>query len=170
MDKFLLTKLEAYIKSGGKVLATGKSGLCKEGGTYPKEFGAEYLGCADMCPDYIRPKFPLKSMNSSSFVMYSGGVRVKNRNGKCIAFRQNPYFERTVLHFSSHKIYYFLSLKSLRYDLVLSIISSKSFLASEIESLTRGSFTNAVNARSRSRVIPASAMISCSPAILAISG
>ncbi len=103
LDKLLLKKLEAYIKSGGKVLATGKSGLSKDGGTYPKEFGAEYLGCADMCPDYIRPKFPLKSMNSSSFVMYSGGVRVKNRNGKCIAFRQNPYFKRTVLHFSSHK-------------------------------------------------------------------
>ena len=102
LDDFLEKKISSYINAGGKVLASGRSGLCNNGQLLP-QFGTSFLGEASMRPDYVRPLFPLKNLGDSSFVIYSQGYRVKETDGETIALREEPYFNRTPLHFSSHK-------------------------------------------------------------------
>lgn len=102
LDNFLEKKISEYIKSGGKVLASGTSGLCGNGELI-SEFGTHFIGEAPMRPDYVKPLFPLKNLRNSSFVMYSKGYTVKENGGEVIALREEPYFNRTALQFSSHK-------------------------------------------------------------------
>lgn len=101
LDAALYKKLSDYVSGGGKVLATGKSALFE--GKLPEFFGVEFLGENPYRPDYIHPLFPLKSLGESDFVMYEQGYAVKKTHGECTAHRVNPYFNRTALHFSSHK-------------------------------------------------------------------
>lgn len=102
LDKYLEEKISAFIAKGGRVLASGKSALCVNGDFMP-QLGVHFLGEAPMRPDYVKPLFKLKNLGDSSFVMYSQGYSVKETHGEVIALRQEPYFNRTALHFSSHK-------------------------------------------------------------------
>jgi len=102
LDDFLTQKLTCFVNNGGKIIASGKSGTDKNG-IFKLDFGCEFAGAAEFRPSYLRTAFELKSIKESAYVMYSQGYNVSNITGEVIAIRENPYFNRTIEHFSSHQ-------------------------------------------------------------------
>lgn len=100
-DKELKERLLRYLEGGGKILATGKSGLEKDADVFALPFGAEYLGESAFCPDYM--VYTDSSGIQASHVVYERGYRIRALSGEVFAERQNSYFNRDVLHFSSHR-------------------------------------------------------------------
>ena len=103
IDNFIKEKLDAYIKKGGKILASGESGLYIDKDEFALDFGIECLGNKEFVPDYFKPDFELKSLLNSAFVMYEGGKKIKNNSATEIAQAVNSYFNRDVRHFCSHR-------------------------------------------------------------------
>ena len=99
----LKVKLEAYLASGGKVLASGESGLLPDGGGFALNLGAKWISENQYKPDYFRPLFPMKSLAPTAFVSYSTGQKIEPDGGTELARRENPYFNRDLAHFSSHQ-------------------------------------------------------------------
>ena len=102
LDAHLTKLLKDYTDKGGKILATGKSGLNVEETDFALDFGVVYEGTNEYRPSYFRPLFDLPSLDTSAFVMYAQGEKVKNVNGTEWGIRENPYFNRSVFRFSSH--------------------------------------------------------------------
>lgn len=101
LDKTLAEKFKSYVEGGGKILATGKSGLKYGEDTFALNFGVEYAGAPKYEADYIYPEFEIADFEKSAFVMYAGGVSVKENGGTVIANRLNPCFENDWIHFGS---------------------------------------------------------------------
>jgi len=96
-------KLAEFIRSGGKVLATGLSGIAEDG-YFQFNLGAVYKEPSKFQPDYIRPEFSTEPLKLSSFVMYGQGqVIAAEAGGTVLAWRENPYFNREWNHFCSHQ-------------------------------------------------------------------
>ncbi|HEX8524782.1 MAG TPA: beta-galactosidase trimerization domain-containing protein [Tepidisphaeraceae bacterium] len=105
VDEGLAKKISAYLKRGGKVLATGTSGLSADGGQVKlKELPVKAEGMSPYTTTYIRfGKEINEGVGATDHVMYERGVRVTAaRGGKVLAKVVEPYFERTWAHFSSH--------------------------------------------------------------------
>ena len=102
IDDNLERKLKKFCKNGGKILATGKSGLESSADKFCFDFGAEWIEENPYCPDYVRPTERVEGMGNTGYVMYSKGEKIKC-TGKELAIRENPYFNRTREHFCSHK-------------------------------------------------------------------
>ena len=103
IDGNLKDKLDSYFQSGGKVLATGESGLNEEGNCFALDIGAEWLGINPFKPDYFRPHFELKSLRNSAFIFYSQGQKIKLTGGIELGHREDPYFNRDTFTFCSHQ-------------------------------------------------------------------
>ncbi|TVY10494.1 beta-galactosidase trimerization domain-containing protein [Paenibacillus cremeus] len=100
----LAAKLNAYLAQGGKVLATGRSGLDEAGENFAIDLGVRYKGLSPYKPDYFRPQFELKSWSSpASFIFYSQGQEVELAGGQVLGVREYPYFNRDVFTFCSHQ-------------------------------------------------------------------
>ncbi|MFC0212671.1 beta-galactosidase trimerization domain-containing protein [Paenibacillus chartarius] len=99
----LLDKLKSFWAQGGKVLATGRSGLAEAGDAFAADFGAEWLGENEFRPDYFRPGFGLESLGDSAFVFYGQGQRIALKGGTELGAREDPYFNRDVFTFCSHQ-------------------------------------------------------------------
>ena len=99
----LKEKLKSYTNDGGKILATGKSGLNFESNKFELDFGAEYDGQNEYRPDYFRPCFKMDEYKNAAFVMYSQGQKIKITDGEVIGLREDPYFNRSALAFCSHR-------------------------------------------------------------------
>lgn len=100
----LKRKLEAYAKNGGKILATGRSGLSPDGTRFELDFGVKPLGDAVFKPSYVRPDFELPSLRNASFVIYADGQDIElDGNGTKLASRENSYFNRDLFTFCSHQ-------------------------------------------------------------------
>lgn len=99
----LKAKLDAFVKNGGKILATGESGLCSDKDEFAYDFGVKYIGKNPYKPDYFRPDFEIDGLFESSYIMYTDGERVVLANGKELGKREDPYFNRDVEHFCSHQ-------------------------------------------------------------------
>lgn len=95
-------KLMQYVKKGGKLLATGKSGLDSSKTKFLLDFGVDFLGENQYCPDYFRPGFTLPDLDNAAFVMYSQGYHIENVSGEELGSRENPYFNRSAMAFCSH--------------------------------------------------------------------
>ncbi len=95
-------KLKKYLEKGGRILATGKSGLDRDKHKFMLDFGVDFLGDNPYCPDYFRPLFPLPDWDNTAFVMYSKGYSIKNVSGEELGSRENPYFNRSAGAFCSH--------------------------------------------------------------------
>ncbi len=93
-------KLQDYVKQGGKLLATGISGV-DEQNQFAFDFGAEFIGEHPYCPTYFKPEFPLKSIKNASFIVYEQAYTIKAAQQK--GWLQQPYFNRDLLHFCSHR-------------------------------------------------------------------
>jgi len=101
----LAKRLRAYIKQGGKLLATGTSGLSADGTqSLLPELGIKPLGTSPFTTTYIRfGKAIAPGVPASDHVMYERGIRVTAQTGtQVLAKIVEPYFERTWDHFSSH--------------------------------------------------------------------
>lgn len=99
----LKTKLNMFLNQGGKILATGWSGLNLDGTSFAIDFGARYLGANPYRPDYFSPLFKPESLGEASFVMYSEGQKLELAGGTELGSRRDPYFNRDVFTFCSHK-------------------------------------------------------------------
>ena len=102
LDGDYAEKLREFADNGGKILATGKSGLMTDGTGFALDLGAKYVGESKFDPSYIRPKFDMEGLYDSAYVIYQRAEEIE-ATGEVIAERQDPYFNRTVEHFSSHK-------------------------------------------------------------------
>jgi len=97
------SKLEAYVRQGGKILASGRSGLRTDGSGFAADFGARWIGENPYRPDYFVPIEDLGPSGNSSCVMYGQGQQVAENGGTILGYRENPYFNRDIFSFSSHR-------------------------------------------------------------------
>jgi hypothetical protein len=99
----LADKLQAYLKQGGRVLATGRSGLNQAGNAFLLPLGVTWKSVNPYQPDYFRPDFQPGALKPASFVMYAEGQQVElDGTGRELGRRENPYFNRDVFSFCSH--------------------------------------------------------------------
>lgn len=98
----LKQKLTSYLAQGGKLLATGKSGLDAEKNSFAFDFGVKYEKENPFRPDYFRPCTPMKGLEDTGYIFYGKGEKVSLVGGCELAKRENPYFNRTTAHFCSH--------------------------------------------------------------------
>ncbi|WP_321300388.1 alpha-amylase family protein [uncultured Sphaerochaeta sp.] len=104
LSEELENRLDTYLQNGGKILATGISGI-KENGKLSKRFGVYWKGQNQSIPNYIEPCSPVTSLSSDSFVMYQGSQEIEILEGDSstiLGFIQESFFNRSVEHFSSH--------------------------------------------------------------------
>ena len=105
VDQALARELRAYLKTGGKLLLSGKSGMSAalDGVVFP-EIGVKPEGMSPFTSTYIRfGKDISEGVAPADHVMYEKGVRVRPAKGtRVLAAILEPYFERTWEHFSSH--------------------------------------------------------------------
>lgn len=99
----LAAKLNDYFARGGKVLATGRSGLNEAGDGFAIDLGVAWEGESPYKPAYFRPYFDLASLQNAAFVFYSDGQQVRLTDGISLGHRENPYFNRDVFTFCSHQ-------------------------------------------------------------------
>ncbi|GBG06012.1 beta-galactosidase [Paenibacillus agaridevorans] len=103
VEDSLLEKLEAYLEQGGKLLATGWSGLDAEAESFVIDFGARLVGRNPYRPDYCRPLFKPGSLEEAAFIFYSQGQKIELQGGTELGRREDPYFNRDVYTFCSHQ-------------------------------------------------------------------
>lgn len=96
-------KLEVFFLGGGKVLATGQSGLKVDEDTFAIDLGVQWLEENPYQPDYFHPHFSIRSLREASYVFYGKGEKVALDGGTVLGHRENPYFNRDVFTFCSHK-------------------------------------------------------------------
>lgn len=99
----LQRKLEDYLAKGGKLLATGESGLNENGDGFALDLGVRWIEKNKFRPDYFRPHFKLDNLGNASFVFYSQGQKVELLDGTELGHREDPYFNRDVFTFCSHQ-------------------------------------------------------------------
>lgn len=98
----LEAKLKKYVALGGKVLATGKSGI-NSAGQFSIDFGASWISENQNRPDYYRPLYRYGSFEPTAFVFYSQGEKIELNGGEELGRRENSYFNRDVFSFCSHQ-------------------------------------------------------------------
>jgi hypothetical protein len=98
----LKNKLENFFKKGGRILATGESGLNVKGDSFALDLGVKWLGANPYKPDYFRPHFELKDLHNAAFVFYSQGQRISLEGGTELGQREDSYFNRDIFTFCSH--------------------------------------------------------------------
>jgi hypothetical protein len=99
----LKSKLEAFFSGGGKVLATGRSGLNLSSEAFALDLGVKWVGPNAYQPDYYRPIMPINELGDAAYIQYSRGQRVELDGGTELGRRENPYFNRDVFAFCSHQ-------------------------------------------------------------------
>ncbi len=94
-----IEKLKAFIKNGGKVIASGES-IVKDG-KFIIDTGAVFKGENEFSPTYFVPSFPTVN-GETAYIMRCKSYKIENTHAEVLAFRQDPYFNRTREHFCSH--------------------------------------------------------------------
>ena len=121
VSKKLARALEAYVKKGGKILATYESGLDEAGEDFAlKALGVRKDGDGEVGPDgqlvrgrmhahnaytdYVLPKGIIgRGLPKSEHAMYMRGLSVKAEKGSTVmSWCVEPHFDRTWRHFCSH--------------------------------------------------------------------
>ena len=105
VDVALAKKLRAFLKSGGKLLATGTSGLSGDGtDLLLPDLAIKPHGMSPFQTTYIRfGKEVSTDVAPTDHVMYERGARVTPATGATtLAWVVEPYFDRSWRHFSSH--------------------------------------------------------------------
>ncbi len=100
MTQALQAKLDAFVARGGKLLATGDSGIAD--GRMVYDLGCRYEGPSAYQPAYLVPETPLANMDPGTYVIYQAGHKV-TATGQELAKREAPYFNRGIGHFCSHQ-------------------------------------------------------------------
>ncbi|MGZ9584746.1 alpha-amylase family protein [Paenibacillus marinisediminis] len=103
MTPAILAKVQAFMNNGGKVLASGRSGLNEEMTANVLPLGYKDAGVNPLRPDYFRPHFKLPNLGEAAFIMYSEGRRIELTDGEELGSRENSYFNRQAFRFCSHQ-------------------------------------------------------------------
>ena len=103
LDSALRDRVERYTERGGRVLFSGTSGLWRDRDEFAVNIGVRYCGVDPYRPTYLRPNFDVSPLGETSFVMYSAAHTVESTGAISAAVLEEPYFNRTVFEFSSHK-------------------------------------------------------------------
>lgn len=101
LDDKLTSAIKKFIASGGRILASGESGLGDDN-EFKLNLGCRYKGESKFAPTYFRPCFDLGVLGNSAYVIYSKAYDIE-ADGEVIVERENPYFNRTTFAFSSHR-------------------------------------------------------------------
>lgn len=104
VDGKLAAKINLFIEKGGFVLASGISGCDTDGQNMRMNFGVNIAGDCGYSPTYAINR---DGEYSSPAVMYGKAYKYTLTGAeseyKILADRVNPYFNRDMLHFSSHQ-------------------------------------------------------------------
>ena len=105
VDDALAARLNAFTAAGGKLLATGRSGLNPAGDAFAIDLGVRYAGRSEFRPSYMVPEGSTQMVNgTTAYVMYSEAQNILPQDGaEVFASLAEPYFNRTPEHFSSHQ-------------------------------------------------------------------
>ncbi|HEY3280680.1 MAG TPA: alpha-amylase family protein [Armatimonadota bacterium] len=106
VDGALAQRLEAYVDRGGKVLATGTSGLaCDATELALPLLGVKPEGMSAFTATYLRfGEAVADGVPATDHVFYDRGARVTPLEGtRVLAQVVEPYFQRSWRHFSSHQ-------------------------------------------------------------------
>lgn len=106
VDKKMEEKLSAYLRNGGKLIASYMSGFDANANDFClKELGVEYIGVSPYKPSYIVLENEFRGeLPSLEYAMYQDSVSVKARPGcQSLAKEGRPYFNRTYDRFCSHR-------------------------------------------------------------------
>lgn len=101
-DEALAKKIKAFTDNGGKLLASGNSGLNREKTEFMLDFGCEYMGECEYKPSYLRNNFEIPALRKGAYVVYEDATSVKCTDGEELSFIEKPYFNRSPLEFCSH--------------------------------------------------------------------
>ena len=74
VDAELRRRINDYCSNGGKLLATGSSGMDISGDGFALDLGVRWLELNPYCPDYFRPSFPLKNWGGAAFIQIFPGT------------------------------------------------------------------------------------------------
>ncbi|MFC2129691.1 hypothetical protein ACFLQX_02800, partial [Bacteroidota bacterium] len=98
-----IPKIEAFVDNGGKILAMGE-GIFNNN-TPIIDIGADYLGPANYDVDYtVAEEVIGQNIVPTPFLNYSPALRIQPQEGtEILAAIHEPYFSRTIAHYSSHK-------------------------------------------------------------------
>lgn len=102
----LQAKLTQYLIKGGKLLASGDSGLDPEKTKFVLPLGAVYLGKNPSCPSYMRPRQDCGRYTNgcTEYVMYGAGTLIDPQDGvRITADECSSYFNRVPFCFCSHQ-------------------------------------------------------------------
>lgn len=105
VDNALKTHLEQYLAKGGKILASGTSGISPDGkDLLLPALGIEPEGFSPFTATYIHfNKGIARGVPETDHVVYEAGVRARAGAGaETLAHVVEPYFERNWDHFCSH--------------------------------------------------------------------
>jgi hypothetical protein len=100
---FLKAKIERFFAKGGKVLASGKSGLNEAGDSFAIDLGVEWVMENSYRPAYFHPDFALSDLGSASFVFYSPGQIIALNGGVELGHLEDPYYNRDLFTYTSHQ-------------------------------------------------------------------
>jgi hypothetical protein len=106
VSESLAGKLEAYVASGGALIASHRSGLTPAGDRFALEaLGVGLVGEAPYSPDFIIPGAEVGAdLPATEHAMYLKGTQVEALPGsEVLAEVAMPYFNRTYRHFCSHR-------------------------------------------------------------------
>ena len=103
INESLYKRLRSYVDAGGKILASGSSGLYEDKDEFAFDFGVKYRGVSEYSPTYMAPEFETDALKKASYVMYGKGYIAEKVSAKPLGWLQNPYFNRTSEHFCSHR-------------------------------------------------------------------
>ncbi|BFP40142.1 hypothetical protein FGF1_09870 [Flavobacteriaceae bacterium GF1] len=97
-----IPKIEAFAANGGKIIALGEGVFTN--GQPIIDIGADYVGNANYDIDYtVANDLVSDGLVTSPFLNYTAALRVRPREGtEILATIREPYFSRTIEHYSSH--------------------------------------------------------------------
>ena len=99
LDEREYNALCAYVKAGGKILASGRAPLYR--GKMAFDLGCEYIGKDAYRPSYLRARYPLAAADGMALVLYEDFHAVRS-TGEVLADQVHPYFQRGGTRFCSH--------------------------------------------------------------------
>lgn len=103
LDADLAARLRAYLDGGGRIIASGRSGLSPEGG-FALPFGVADLGGeTDFDPTYLGAERLEPRLPSSAVVVYAPARRVALSGGTALGQVLQPYANRSWRAFCSHQ-------------------------------------------------------------------
>lgn len=104
LNQELAGRINQFVKNGGKVLLTGKSGVDAEGGKFMLDFvKARFLGVSKYEDRYIRFSDDcFKELPQMDHMQYIRGYTIESEE-KALAKVVPPYFNRTYDRFCSHR-------------------------------------------------------------------